>query len=176
MNRQLRIRPVALMMGITLVCMLGLPVAGCRVGVGKDCIADSDCKLGLICLKRTQVIDAEIYAERWGSCYSDDDTDKVPADGDNSGANDDNFCGVHAIRDALTQTEIVYEIVLENCDDNCTNVSNFDFVRKFVCLGRDDCCPAPDDRKDKADNFDLCEDLTADRSTCDACFEGDNLI
>jgi hypothetical protein len=172
-SRHLRTRSVALMMGITLACMLVLPVAGCRVGIGEDCVADSDCKLGLICLKRSQVIDAQIFEERFGTCYSDDDTDGVPADGDNSGSITDNRCGVHVEINAETRTETVYEEILSKCDDNCEGVANARISRRFVCLGKDACCPADEGRKEKADKFDLCEDLTDQPDTCTACFTGD---
>ncbi len=171
MNGQLR--SAAKAWGLILSGLLVLPLAGCRGGVGSSCLTDSDCEMGLICVKRTETIDGERYEELNGSCHRDPDEDSIPADGNKSGSEIDRRCGVHVTINPETGAEQVYEQVIGECDDNCPDVSNSRLLLRFVCMAEDDCCPASDDEKEKADRFDQCADITDQQDTCAACFVGE---
>ncbi len=170
----LGIQPVAMAVGLALVLVVVAPVTGCRSGEGAECLTDSDCKMGLVCVKRSLPIDGERYEEHWGTCFRDMDGDSIPDDGDLSDSSVDRRCGVHVIFHQESGTEMVLERIIDNCDDNCPEVANSRIARRFVCLARDDCCEASEDRKKKADKFDLCSDITDVQDSCTVCFEGEN--
>jgi hypothetical protein len=130
--------------------------------------------LGLLCLKRSQIIEGEKYEERWGLCFEDDDMDGIPNDGDLSDSDLDRRCGVHVFTNPETGAETVLEQVIGACDDNCPGVANARILRRFVCLAKDGCCPVDADRKAEASRFDTCADLTDQVDTCAACFQGEN--
>ncbi len=174
MNVYTRIQILSSVLALTLAGFLGVVTSGCRGGTGSECVADSDCELGDLCLKRTQVIEGERYEELWGTCHVDDDDDLIPNDGDLSGSSLDRRCGVHVTSDPETGVQTVFEKVIGDCDDNCPDVSNARFSRRFVCMAKDDCCPASESAKEKATKFDRCADITDQTDTCSSCFSGEN--
>ncbi len=169
-----RIQPLAMAVGLALVLVGVTAVTGCQSGAGEECLTDSDCKWGLLCIKREIPIEDDKYVEHWGTCFSDTDGDNIPDDGNLSESSMDRHCGVHVVVDPQTGTQIVMEKIIGNCDDNCPEVGNAKPMKGFVCHARDDCCEAPEDKKDRASRFDLCSDITEVTDSCTECFEGEN--
>ncbi len=153
-----------------LAALSSLSVAGCRGGTGDQCLQDSDCLEGMVCIKGGLYVMGKDYETKWGSCGVDNDTDGIPEDGDFDGSTVNRRCGVHVVRNPDTGFESVYEKVLDDCDDNCPAVLNSDLLRRFACFVRDDCCPLSAEQKNARREWELCEDVTPDANTCDACF------
>lgn len=146
--------------------------AGCRGGVGESCITDSDCRQGLVCLHQQLYRGGRIWQEGSGRCGADDDGDQVADDGDASGSAWDQRCGVHAWLNPLTGEEVVNEVVLTPCDDNCPGVRNSHTLFRFDCLAGDDCCPLDEQARSRLTGSELCREVTDQPSSCDQCLSG----
>ncbi|MBN2496896.1 MAG: thrombospondin type 3 repeat-containing protein [Deltaproteobacteria bacterium] len=148
-------------------------LSGCRGGEGSECLTDSDCEQGLICIKRTQKVEGKDYEEKWGTCFRDTDLDSIPDDGDLDGSPRNRRCGVHAIFHPTSGLETIYQEVIGDCDDNCRDVSNVKTLLVFVCLAKDPCCPLPEEERAEAEPWEWCSDRTEQTDTCTACSMGD---
>jgi hypothetical protein len=160
--------------------LLSVGTAGCRGGAGEECLSESDCQKGLICLKRSKRIKEKDYIEKWGVCVEDTDVDGIPDDGDFSGSPENARCGVYVFVHPQTGVEKVQQEVVGDCDDNCPGVVNADVLTKFDCLARDPCCvlnanDAEEDKrlKSKIDKYKLCDEVDgAIENKCSACTGG----
>jgi hypothetical protein len=167
-NGQLLRTPTSMILWILL---LGLCLGGCRLGQGEECLTDSDCQTGIVCVRNTQLIHGTNYDAKYGTCYRDDDLDGVPDDH----FKDNGFsrvCGVHAFPNPDTGAEVVQEEIIGKCNDNCPGQPNSTFMRFFDCFAKDACCSASEDRKAHAASDDTCRDVTDQQDTCQACLEG----
>jgi len=151
--------------------LLGTSLWGCRLGQGEECLTDSDCEEGLVCVKKVQVIHRTNYETKYGTCYRDDDLDGVPDDHFQDGNGFARVCGVHAFPNPDTDAEEVQEEIIGKCNDNCLGQPNFSLMHFFACFARDACCQAPADRKEDAYSDDLCQDITEEQDSCQACLE-----
>ncbi len=171
MNGQL-LRPLTPVSLLTLtLALVLLGPTGCRLGQGEECLTDSDCEEGLICVKRTQVIHEVNYESKHGTCFRDTDEDGVPDDYYQDDNGFSRTCGVHAFPHPDTGAETVQEEYLTRCNDNCPKQKNARILRSFECFAKDDCCPAPADRKASARSDDLCTDVTDQQDTCRDCLD-----
>ncbi len=173
MNNVSRIHPsstawVVLLIGVFLMTSL----IACRGGEGTDCLTDSDCEEGIICIAREKSIDGEAYLEKWGTCFRDTDLDGIPDDGDLSGSPVDRRCGVVAEISEQTGIEVVFDEILSECDDNCVTVDNNPTAWTFGCFAKDACCPLSAEEKEKASVYDRCSEKTESIDTCAACLQG----
>ncbi len=160
--------------GAAILAVVILPsVSGCRSGAGSDCITDSNCERGLVCLHREVEVDGRAYPDKTGACSVDPDQDGIGSDGDFSGSTVDNRCGVHVNLRPETGTETVYEQVIGDCDDNCEGVRNSFILSRFGCAATDKCCPISAQDRAKAHDSALCEDVTDKQDSCLACLSGD---
>jgi len=162
-----------------LLSVLVVGTSGCRGGPGEECLSESDCQEGLVCLKRTKRIKEKDYIEKWGICVEDNDVDGIPDDGDFSGSTENARCGVHVFVHPQTGVEKVQSEVIGDCDDNCPGVVNSDVLNRFGCLARDPCCvldPDPQkdaERKKDIDRYKLCENVdNVYEDKCSACLSG----
>jgi hypothetical protein len=162
-----------------LVSLLSVGAAGCRGKAGDECISESDCQKGLVCLKRSKRIKEKDYIEKWGICVEDTDVDGIPDDGDFSGSPENAHCGVYVFVHPQTGVEKVQREVVGNCDDNCPGVVNSAVLNKFDCLARDPCCvlhpdPEEDRRlKSKIDRYKLCDQVdNVEENRCSQCTGG----
>jgi hypothetical protein len=164
---------------LLLLSVLAVGTTGCRGGAGDECLSESDCQKGLVCLKRTKRVKEKDYIEKWGVCVEDNDVDGIPDDGDFSGSPENARCGVHVFVHPQTGVEKVQSEVIGDCDDNCPGVVNSQVLNRFGCLARDPCCvlhpDADEDKrlKSKIDRYKHCEDVDGViEDKCSACLSG----
>ncbi|RME21257.1 MAG: hypothetical protein D6806_14970 [Deltaproteobacteria bacterium] len=89
-----------------------------------------------------------------------------------SGLKRDHPCGVHAWTDPASGTELVREVAIDGCDDNCPDTSNSSILFEFGCRARDECCPLPADQRAQYPPEMRCRDATDQPSSCRMCVEG----
>ncbi len=68
---------LAKFLGAVLSMSLLVGLGGCRSGAGSECLTDSDCKQGLVCVHSSKVADGRAYPEKYGKCADDLDQDGI---------------------------------------------------------------------------------------------------